>query len=53
MDIPAVRLLLLEQGDCSLEDHSRDFLDLACGVLVEFGDELEVAGSPLNYFLMG
>lgn len=29
MDIPAVHLLLLEQGDRSLEDHMRDFLDLA------------------------
>ncbi|ROJ62428.1 Follistatin-related protein 4 [Anabarilius grahami] len=30
MDIPAVCLLLLKQGDRSLEDHTRDFLDLAC-----------------------
>ncbi len=30
MDLPAVQLLLLEQGDHSLEDHTRDFLDPAC-----------------------
>lgn len=30
MDLPAVRLLLLKQGDRSLEDHARDFLDMAC-----------------------
>lgn len=30
MDLPAVHLLLLEQGDRSLEDHMRDFLDLVC-----------------------
>ncbi len=30
MDIPAVQLLCLEQQDRSLEDHTRDFLDLAC-----------------------
>lgn len=29
MDIPAV-LLLLEQGGCSLEDHTWDSLDLVC-----------------------
>ncbi len=30
MDFPAVQLLCLEQKDHSLEDHTRDFLDLAC-----------------------
>jgi len=30
MDIPAVHLLLLEQEDHSLEDHTREFLDLPC-----------------------
>lgn len=30
MDLPAVHLLLLEQGDHSLEYHMRDFLDLVC-----------------------
>ncbi len=29
MDIPAVQLLCLEQGDHSLEDHTRDFIKLA------------------------
>lgn len=28
--IPTVHLLLPEQGDHSLEDHTRDFLDLVC-----------------------
>lgn len=27
MDIPALRLLLLDQGECFLEDHMSDFLD--------------------------
>ncbi len=36
MDIPAVQLLCLEQQDRSLEDHTRDFLDLAC--LTHFPD---------------
>ncbi len=30
MDLPAVQLLCLEQKDRSLEDHTRDFFDLAC-----------------------
>ncbi len=30
MDLPAVQFLCLEQKDRSLEDHKRDFLDLAC-----------------------
>lgn len=30
MDIPAEHLHLLEQMDRSLEDHTRDFLDLGC-----------------------
>lgn len=30
MDFPAIKLLCLEQRDCSLEDHTRDFLDLVC-----------------------
>lgn len=30
MDIPAVCLLLFEQGNRSLKDHTRDLLDLAC-----------------------
>lgn len=30
MDLPAVRLLLLDQGDRSHDDHTSDFLDLAC-----------------------
>ncbi len=30
MDLPAVQLLCLEQIDRSLEDHTRDFLDLVC-----------------------
>lgn len=29
MDIPAIHLLLLEKGNHSFEDHTRDFLDLA------------------------
>ncbi|KAI2654782.1 Autophagy-related protein 13 [Labeo rohita] len=29
MDHPAFRLLLLEQGNCSLEDHTKDFVFLA------------------------
>lgn len=33
MDIPAVCLLLLEQGDHPLKDHTRDFLDLVCFTL--------------------
>ncbi len=36
MDLPAVQLLYLEQMDRSLEDHTRDFLDLAC--LTHFPD---------------
>ncbi|KAF4115831.1 hypothetical protein G5714_003320 [Onychostoma macrolepis] len=36
MDLPAVQLLCLEQMDRSLEDHTRDFLDLAC--LTHFPD---------------
>lgn len=30
MDIPVVHLLLLEQGNHSFKDHTRDFLDLEC-----------------------
>lgn len=30
MEIHAVLLLLLEQGDHSLEDHTTDFLDVVC-----------------------
>lgn len=30
IDLPAVRLLLLEQEERSLEDHTKDFPDLAC-----------------------
>ncbi|XDV17631.1 hypothetical protein PO909_023463 [Leuciscus waleckii] len=30
MDIPAVALLCLEQKDCSLESHTRDFFELSC-----------------------
>lgn len=29
MDIPAVRVLLVQE-QCSLKDHTRDFLDLVC-----------------------
>lgn len=29
MDIPAVQLLCLEQGDHSLKDHTRDLIELA------------------------
>ncbi len=36
MDLPAVQLLCLEQRDRSLEDHTRDFLNLAC--LTHFPD---------------
>ncbi len=36
MDLPAVQLLCLEQMGRSLEDHTRDFLDLAC--LTHFPD---------------
>ncbi|XP_073693903.1 thyrotropin-releasing hormone-degrading ectoenzyme-like [Garra rufa] len=36
MDLPAVQLLCLKQQDRSLEDHTRDFLDLAC--LTHFPD---------------
>ncbi len=36
MDLPAVQLLCLEQLGHSLEDHTRDFLDLAC--LTHFPD---------------
>ena len=36
MEIPGVRLLCLEQLDRSLEDHTRDFFDLAC--LTDFPD---------------
>lgn len=30
MDITAVSFLPLDQQDCSLKDHTRDFLNLAC-----------------------
>ncbi len=30
MDLPAIQLLCLEQQDPLLEDHTRDFIDLAC-----------------------
>ncbi len=29
MDLPAVQLLCLEKQDRSMEDHTKDFLDLA------------------------
>lgn len=37
MDLPAARLLCLEQMDRSLEDYTQDFLDLAC--LVHYSDD--------------
>lgn len=30
MDLPAGKMICLETGDRSLEDHTRDFLDLLC-----------------------
>ncbi|XP_026059300.1 vegetative cell wall protein gp1-like [Carassius auratus] len=51
MAIPAVRLLCLEQLDRSLEDHTRDFLDLAC--LTHFPDRSKArlpANSPQEDF---
>ncbi|ROK87094.1 hypothetical protein DPX16_10234 [Anabarilius grahami] len=38
MDFPAVALLCLEQRDCSLESHTRDFLELVC--LTHYPDSL-------------
>lgn len=37
-DITAIHLLLLKQGDRSLEDYTSDFLDLEC--LTNYPDEL-------------
>jgi len=30
MDLPAGKMIFLETGERSLEDHTRDFLDLLC-----------------------
>lgn len=38
MDLHAVHFLQQEQGNCSLEDHTRDFLDLSRAYLTHFPD---------------
>ncbi|KAA0720500.1 hypothetical protein E1301_Tti016792 [Triplophysa tibetana] len=38
MAFPTIKLICLEQGDLTLEDNTRDFLDLAC--LTNFPDRL-------------